>query len=842
MPGASDANQGEIVLDIGGMTCASCVRRIERILGRLDGVTGAEVSLAARSARVVMALPDPVALPDPAPLVAAIENAGYQARVRPVRRAAATEWQDYLRRALVAAFCTFYVLVISLALRPTHTTLALAWLFATPVQFYCAAPFLLGARNAARHRTFTMDTLVSLGSLAAYGYSAWVLATGGSVAYFDTAATIVTLILVGKMLEAGARARAGDAVGRLLDREAKEATVVEGRSERRTPIDELRVGDLVRVRPGETVPADGTVTKGTSAIDLSILTGESEPVDVGPGDEVVGAALNGPGPLEVRVTRTGPDTRLARIVRLLERTQASKPPVQRLADRIAAVFVPCVVVLAGLTYAARLLVGLAGTGDALLHAAAVLLVACPCSLGLATPTAIMAGVSRAGDLGILFKGGEAVEAARRIDTVLLDKTGTVTEGRMALTSVVVLGDLDRAGVLALAAGAELGSEHPVGRAVVAAGRAEGLDIPEADDVVAQPGRGVAATVAGRRIRVGRPDGLGPGPDGLGPGPDGLGPGPDGLGPGPDGLGPGPDGLGPGPDGLGHGPGGGAAAAAAADELARGGQTVLAVWQDDVAIALLGCSDRVKAGSAEAVDQLRRSLYDVAIVSGDRAGAVSAVARQVGVDRVMAEAFPEDKVAEIRRLQAEGRRVAFVGDGLNDAPALAQADLGIAMGTGTDVAMEAAGVMVMNGDLRLAVDALFLARRTYTTIVQNLAWAFAYNVVMIPLAVRGVLAPMVAAGAMAASSVTVVSNALRLRRYGGVRWSEPASAPAPAEAPVLAGVAPAPDGGSAPGVAPAPAPAAVLAGVAGVGPDPELGPWWWRLMLRLEALFLRAWDF
>ncbi|HEX3542479.1 MAG TPA: cation-translocating P-type ATPase [Acidimicrobiales bacterium] len=807
MPGASDANQGEIVLDIGGMTCASCVRRIERILGRLDGVTGAEVSLAARSARVVMALPDPVALPDPAPLVAAIENAGYQARVRPVRRAAATEWQDYLRRALVAAFCTFYVLVISLALRPTHTTLALAWLFATPVQFYCAAPFLLGARNAARHRTFTMDTLVSLGSLAAYGYSAWVLATGGSVAYFDTAATIVTLILVGKMLEAGARARAGDAVGRLLDREAKEATVVEGRSERRTPIDELRVGDLVRVRPGETVPADGTVTKGTSAIDLSILTGESEPVDVGPGDEVVGAALNGPGPLEVRVTRTGPDTRLARIVRLLERTQASKPPVQRLADRIAAVFVPCVVVLAGLTYAARLLVGLAGTGDALLHAAAVLLVACPCSLGLATPTAIMAGVSRAGDLGILFKGGEAVEAARRIDTVLLDKTGTVTEGRMALTSVVVLGDLDRAGVLALAAGAELGSEHPVGRAVVAAGRAEGLDIPEADDVVAQPGRGVAATVAGRRIRVGRPDGLGPGPDGLG-----------------------------------HGPGGGAAAAAAADELARGGQTVLAVWQDDVAIALLGCSDRVKAGSAEAVDQLRRSLYDVAIVSGDRAGAVSAVARQVGVDRVMAEAFPEDKVAEIRRLQAEGRRVAFVGDGLNDAPALAQADLGIAMGTGTDVAMEAAGVMVMNGDLRLAVDALFLARRTYTTIVQNLAWAFAYNVVMIPLAVRGVLAPMVAAGAMAASSVTVVSNALRLRRYGGVRWSEPASAPAPAEAPVLAGVAPAPDGGSAPGVAPAPAPAAVLAGVAGVGPDPELGPWWWRLMLRLEALFLRAWDF
>jgi heavy metal translocating P-type ATPase len=627
------------------------------------------------------------------------------------------EIRDYRRRLAVAAFCSFDVLVFSLAVAPGSraSTLA-AWLFATPVQFYGGWPFLKAAARAARRGVYTMDTLVAAGSLAAYGYSVSAVVTGAHHAYFDTAAMIVTLILLGKFLEATARAKAGDAARVLLERQAKDATLLEGGTERSVAIQDLHVGHLVVVRPGEKVPADGRIRAGSSSVDLSLLTGESMPLDVGPGDEVVGASLNGHGRLEVELTRVGDDTRFAQIVRLLEVTQASKAPIQRLADRIAAAFVPRVLTLALGVFLLLSFFGSGGVGGALLRAAAVVLVACPCSLGLATPVAIMAGSGRAAELGILFKSGEVFEAARRIDTILIDKTGTLTEGSMSVSEIVPLNTTEGE-LLAFAAAVERGSEHPIASAVVKEAERAGVPVLEAVGHRAEPGVGIAAVVAGSKVRVGRPEGL--------------------------------------PQEL----------AARADELSARGLTVFAVWRDGEPMGLLGAFDAVKEGSAEAVSRLRRWGWDVAVVSGDRTAAVEAVARAVGVDRAVAEVFPQGKIDEVRRLQATGKRVAFVGDGVNDAPALAQADLGIALGTGTDVAMEAGHVLIMGGDLRLVGHSLELARRTFWVIAQNLTWGFAYNILMIPLTMAGKVSPTVAAGAMAGSSVTVVFNALRLLGYG-----------------------------------------------------------------------------
>ena len=572
-----------------------------------------------------------------------------------------------------------------------RAVLLVTGILATPVQLYAGWPFLRGAWTAARHGAATMDTLIAVGSLAAYLYSVWSLLDDRTDAYFETSAVIITLVLLGKYLEARVRRRAGDAARTLLERGAKDATVLRDGAQHRVPVDALRVGDMVVVLPGQKVPADGVVRDGTSWVDLSMLTGESSPADVAPGSPVVGASLNGRGRLVVEITGVGSGTKLAEIVRLLRSAQASKPPIQRLADRISAAFVPRVLALAAGVAVFGSLLFYDGVHTALLRATALLLVACPCALGLATPAAIMAGSGRAAELGILFKGGEVFEAARRIDTIVLDKTGTLTEGRMSLTDVIAAQGVGPDELVSLAAAAERGSEHPIARAVEDGARDRTLSVPEATSFDVQPGAGARATVDGRAVRIGRPDGLPP------------------------------------------------ELAAQAADLAGRGRTVVAVWRDGTPVGILGVVDRLKPTARETVERLVGSGVEVHMVT-------------------------EGKVEEVRRLQAEGKRVAFVGDGINDAPALAQADLGIALGTGTDVAIEAGDVMILGGDPRAAADTLSLARKTYWVIGQNLAWAFAYNGLMIPLAIIGRLTPVTAAAAMALSSVTVVTNALRLRVF------------------------------------------------------------------------------
>jgi heavy metal translocating P-type ATPase len=703
---------GEVVLDIEGMTCASCVGRVERALKGQAGVREALVNLASRTA-TVRGNGAPI---DVARLIQAVEAAGYEAAPRVETGAASDEVAYYLRRLVVAIVFTIPVLYLSFVMAHARWSMVLAWILTTPVQFYAGWIFIRSAAKAALHRTSTMDTLIAVGSLTAYGYSAWATAVGRHDHYFDTAAVIVTLILIGKTLEAKARGAAGDASRRLLERGAREATVLDGGTERRVPVEQVRAGDVVVVRPGEKIPVDGIVQSGSSWVDLSMLTGESVPVDVNQGDEVVGATLNGLGRIEIRATRVGPDSKLAEIVRLLQVAQGSKAPIQRLADRVSSVFVPAILLLAAGTFAGWYAFGGGGPGLAMLRAVAVVLIACPCALGLATPAAIMAGSGRAAEIGILFKGGEVFENARHVDIVLLDKTGTLTEGHMALADVVPAAGHTAGDVLALAAAAEQGSEHPIARAVVEGARNRGLSIPTASAFAVEPGVGAEADMNGSPIRVGRNE---------------------------------------------HVP---ADVRRRADELSGQGITTFAVSKDSRVIGVIGVSDVLKPRAREVVAGLTAMGLEAAMVTGDRRSTADTIAREAGVGRVLADVLPGGKVDEVRRLQAAGYRVAFVGDGINDGPALAQADLGIALGTGTDVAIEAADVTLLGEDIRSVIDALAIARWTYRVIAQNLVWAFGYNVVMIPLAIAGVLTPMWAAGAMAASSVSVVTNALRLRRY------------------------------------------------------------------------------
>jgi heavy metal translocating P-type ATPase len=734
---ATKAGAGEVVLDIEGMTCASCVNKVERALGEVPGVEAAAVNLATRTATVR------ADAPGVEPLIAAVRTVGYGAHEHTAEHDPEEEAAGYRRRLFVAAPLTLGILFLTFVLPDRAGSMWLAWALATPVQFYAGWPFLEHAARSARHRTTTMDTLVAIGSLAAYGYSVWAIAdaarvgdTGGVTHYFDTGAVIITLILWGKLLEARARASAADASRALLERGAKEATVVDAEGRERTiPIDQLHPGTRVVVRPGEKIPADGVVNEGASWVDLSLLTGESVPVDVGPGDEVVGAAINGRGRLVVFVTKVGANTKLAEIVRLLQSAQGSKAPVQRLADRISAVFVPIVLGLATLTFLGWLTFGDTTPGAALLHAVAVLVIACPCALGLATPAAIMAGTGRAAELGVLFKGGEVFEVARGADVVLLDKTGTVTEGAMSVEALEPFNGMDADELLALAAAADSGSEHPIARAVVDAARARGIAIPPAADQGALPGAGAQATIGGSTVRVGRPEALP------------------------------------------------AAVLDRVRDMGQAGLTPFALWRDDVPFGLIGVADRIKPDADDAVHRLHALGMTVHIVTGDRRSTAEAIAGALGVDGVIAEVYPEGKVDEVARLQGEGHVVVFAGDGLNDAPALARADVGVAMGTGTDVALAAADVNLLGGSVSSIAEALELARRTYRIIAQNLFWAFAYNIVMIPLAMLGILDPMWAAGAMAVSSVTVVLNALRLRRFHrgntmvrhGVRPSEATAA-------------------------------------------------------------------
>jgi cation-transporting ATPase V len=721
---ARPAGVGQLDFDVQGMTCGSCAVRVQRVLGRQPGVANAEVNLATGKARVV-----PDGAVDVAGLEAAVERIGYHLSPSgsggkaDAEAPAEAAWR---RRLLVAA--PLAVALVALAIWPGGAMedpwgrLA-ALVLATPVQFWVGWPFLREAARRARRRTANMDTLIAMGTLAAYGFSVAQLVTGGMDLYFEAAAVIIAFLVLGRYVEARAKGRAGRAIRALLELGAKEARVVRDGQEVMVPIQQVAVGDLLRVRPGEKVPTDGEVVAGASAVDESMLTGESVPVEKAVGDPVTGATVNTSGVLTVKATRVGSETALAQIVRLVEDAQASKGQVQRLADRVAGVFVPVVIAIAVATFAGWALVG-ADPQAGLVAAVAVLIIACPCALGLATPTAIMVGTGRGAELGVLIKGVESLERTRRVSTVVLDKTGTLTRGAMALTDAVPAAGLDEGELLRRAGAVEADSEHPIGRAVAAAASQQVGALPEATAFRSLAGRGVRADVDGASVWVGR---------GKLMADAGL--------------------LVP------------AAMDDAAQRLEEAGKTVVFAGWDGEVRGVLAVADTPKDGAAELVARLHAMGLDVAMLTGDTARTARAVAGRVGIDRVLAEVLPGDKVGEVARLQGEGRVVAMVGDGVNDAPALVQADLGIAIGSGTDVAIEASDLTLVRGDLAGVATAIQLSRRTYRTIVQNLGWAFGYNLAAIPLAALGLLSPVVAGAAMALSSVSVVANSLRLRRVG-----------------------------------------------------------------------------
>ncbi|MFF4299806.1 heavy metal translocating P-type ATPase [Streptomyces sp. NPDC001601] len=732
--------ESEVELLIGGMTCASCAARVEKKLNRMDGVT-ATVNYATEKAKVTY--PQGVQVAD---LIATVVKTGYTAeepappQPEPAQEAGPerdSELAALRHRLLVSALLA--APVVLLAMVPALQFDNWQWLsltLAAPVVVWGGAQFHRAAWTNARHGAATMDTLVSVGTLAAFGWSLWALFLGdagmpgmhdefrftvarmdsASTIYLEVASGVVALILLGRYLEARSKRRAGAALRALMELGARDVAVLRDGREVRVPVASLAVGDRFVVRPGEKVATDGTVVEGTSAVDASMLTGESVPVDVTVGDAVTGATVNAGGRLVVAATRVGADTQLARMARLVEDAQNGKAEVQRLADRISAVFVPVVILIALGTFAVWL--GVTGdTAAAFTAAVAVLIIACPCALGLATPTALMVGTGRGAQLGILIKGPEVLESTRRVDTVVLDKTGTVTTGRMSLQGVYAVRGTDEDEVLRLAGALEHASEHPVARAIAAGAEEKVGTLPAVEDFANVPGRGVRGRVEGREVAVGRLFDVVPEELTL-----------------------------------------------ARSRAEREGRTaVLAGW-DGQARGVLAVADTVKETSAEAVRELRALGLTPVLLTGDNRAVADSVANAVGITEVVAEVLPEDKVDVVRRLQREGRTVAMVGDGVNDAAALATADLGLAMGTGTDAAIEAGDLTLVRGDLRVAADAIRLSRRTLATIKGNLVWAFGYNVAALPLAAAGLLNPMIAGAAMAFSSVFVVTNSLRLRTF------------------------------------------------------------------------------
>ncbi|RSM90767.1 Cu(2+)-exporting ATPase [Kibdelosporangium aridum] len=738
----SDVATGQqIELAISGMTCASCANRIERKLNKLDGVT-ATVNYATEKAKVTF--PAEV---DPTVLVQTVEAAGYSATLPQPEKPEETEEDDPLRslRQRLIGAVVLSVPVIALAMIPALQFTYWQWIslaLAGPVLVWAAWPFHRAAWQNLRHGAATMDTLISMGTLAAFAWSLYALLWGtagvpgmthpfeltiermsgdGNI-YFEVAAGVTTFILAGRYFEARSKRRAGAALRALLELGAKDVAVLRDGREVRVPIDTLAVGDRFVVRPGEKIATDGVIEEGSSAVDASMLTGESVPVEVGPGDKVVGATVNAGGRLVVRATRIGADTQLAQMAKLVEDAQTRKADVQRLADRISGVFVPIVIALAVGTLAFWLGAG-GSTAAAFTAAVAVLIIACPCALGLATPTALLVGTGRGAQLGILIKGPEVLESTKRIDTVVLDKTGTVTTGQMSLVDIHVASGVDDEEALRLAGAVESASEHPIAQAIARAAADKLGDLPAVEDFKNIEGLGVQGIVDGQVVIAGRTALLDDWSQKL-------------------------------PETL----------ATAKAEAEKAGRTAVAVGWDGEARAVFVVADTVKPTSAEAVTKLRALGLKPVLLTGDNSAAAKAIAAQVGIDEVIAEVLPKDKVDVISKLQAEGRVVAMVGDGVNDAAALAQADLGLAMGTGTDVAIEASDLTLVRGDLLAAVDAIRLARRTLGTIKGNLFWAFAYNIAALPLAMAGLLNPMIAGAAMAFSSVFVVTNSLRLRRF------------------------------------------------------------------------------
>jgi len=745
------------IFPVAGMTCASCVARVEEALSSVPGVLSASVNLASEKATVEYL--EGTGLAD---MRRAVKDAGYELgpevqALEDVTSAAQREIRVIRNRFIIAAIFTASIMVLGWGpsfVGKSYLLLALA----TPVQFWAGLRFYRGAWGALKHRTSDMNTLVAVGTSVAYFYSMIAVIAPGLFAtgvveshlYFHTSAAIITLILLGRFLEARARGQTSEAIKKLIGMQPKSALVIREGEQKEISVEEVQVGDLIMVRPGERVPVDGIVHQGYSSIDESMITGESIPVEKKVGDEVIGATINKTGSLEIEASKVGKDTTLAHIVRMVEEAQGSKAPIQRLVDVIASYFVPAVIGIAIATFIVWYFVGPApALTFAFLNFVAVLVIACPCALGLATPTAIMVGTGKGAEHGILIRNGEALERAHQINTVLLDKTGTLTRGEPVVTDIISAHPFSQEEVLQLAASAEHTSEHPLGEAVVKAALEKKLDLSPSSDFNALPGQGIEAMVEGKKLFLGNLMLMKERGFSL--------------------------------NGL----------EKKAADLLEGGKTVMFLGRDSQVAGIIALADTLKPGAKEALQALRKMNIETAMLTGDNRRTAEAIAREAGIDRVLAEVLPEHKAGEVKKLQEEGKVVAMVGDGINDAPALAQADIGIAIGTGTDVAIETGDITLISGDLTGVATAISLSKRTMRTIRQNLFWAFAYNTALIPIAAGvlylafgktgvpsglhfilgeyGFLNPILAAAAMAASSITVVSNSLRLRRFKPIRF-------------------------------------------------------------------------